>query len=74
MCTWITEKVQLKGSGKGVKGWFPITEARVYYDHPYFTHEDHTLNIDFFIHGIVVGFFKTIFNSFFAFEIFFLEL
>ena len=21
--------------------------ARVYYDHPYFTHEDHTLNIDF---------------------------
>ena len=47
MCTWITEKVQLKGSGKGVKGWFHITEARVYYDHPYFTHEDHTLNIDF---------------------------
>lgn len=47
MCTWITEKARLKGSGKGVKGWFPITEARVYYDHPYFTHEDHTLNIDF---------------------------
>ena len=40
MCTWITEKVQLKGSGKGVKGWFPITEARVYYDHPFFTLED----------------------------------
>ena len=47
MCTWITEKVKLTGSGKGVRGWFPITEARVYYDHPHFTPEDHTLNIDF---------------------------
>ena len=47
MCTWITEKAQISGSGKGPEGWFPLTEARVYYDHPFYTPADHTLNIDF---------------------------
>ena len=47
MCTWITEKTKVKGSGKSAKGWITITEARVYYDHPFYTAADHTLNIDF---------------------------
>ena len=47
MCTWITEKTKVKGSGKSAKGWITLTEARVYYDHPFFTAAEHTLNIDF---------------------------
>ena len=47
MCTWITEKTKVSGSGKGQKGWMKLTEARVYYDHPFHTLADHTLNIDF---------------------------
>ena len=47
MCTWITEKTKVKGSGKSPKGWINLTEARVYYDHPFHTQADHTLNIDF---------------------------
>ncbi len=34
-------------SGKSAKGWITLTEARVYYDHPFHTQADHTLNIDF---------------------------
>jgi hypothetical protein len=47
MCTWITERPVLSGSGKGPDGWFPLSHATVYYDHPYHAQEDHTLNIDF---------------------------
>ncbi len=47
MCTWITEKTKVKGSGKSAKGWITLTEARIYYDHPFYTPADHTLNIDF---------------------------
>jgi hypothetical protein len=47
MCTYIIQKAKVSGSGKGKEGWFPLTEARVYYDHPFHTSLDHTLNIDF---------------------------
>jgi hypothetical protein len=47
MCTYQTEKVDLAGSGKGTAGWFPLTEATVYFDHPQHAPADHTLNIDF---------------------------
>ena len=47
MCTYVTEKVEVTGSGKGPKGWFRLTQASVYFDHPYFTPLEHTLNIDF---------------------------
>jgi hypothetical protein len=47
MCTYVTEKVDLAGSGKGAAGWFPLTEASVYFDHPQHAPADHTLNIDF---------------------------
>jgi len=47
MCTYVTEKVAVEGSGKGPVGWFPLTEASVYFDHPQHAPAEHTLNIDF---------------------------
>ena len=47
MCNYVTEKAPISGSGKGKQGWFSLTEARVYFDHPFHTMADHTLNIDF---------------------------
>lgn len=47
MCTYQTEMVDLSGSGKGTAGWFPLTAATVYFDHPVHAPADHTLNIDF---------------------------
>ena len=47
MCTWITERTEVGGSGKGPEGWFPLTHANVYFDHPFHAPYDHTLNIDF---------------------------
>lgn len=47
MCTYNTEKAEIAGSGKGRDGWFTLTTATVYYDHPVHTPHDHTLNIDF---------------------------
>jgi hypothetical protein len=47
MCTYLTEKVEVSGSGKGPAGWFPVTEASVYFDHPVHAPAGHTLNIDF---------------------------
>ena len=47
MCTYLTEKVSISGSGKGPSGWFRLTEASVYFDHPVHAQAEHTLNIDF---------------------------
>ena len=47
MCTWILERTAVSGSGKGASGWFPLTHANVYFDHPYHAPYEHTLNIDF---------------------------
>lgn len=47
MCTYRTERVSLQGSGKGPTGWFPVTDATVYFDHPVDAPMDHALNIDF---------------------------
>ena len=47
MCTYQTEKVELRGSGKGPDGWFPISSATVYFDHPVHYPAEHSLNIDF---------------------------
>ncbi|MGH7765264.1 MAG: DUF6295 family protein [Candidatus Dormibacteraceae bacterium] len=43
----MTETTEVSGSGKGPQGWFRLSHAVVYYDHPYFTPLEHTLNIDF---------------------------
>lgn len=47
MCTWITEKAEVSGSGKGAQGWFPLRQANVYYDHPVHAPLEHALMIDF---------------------------
>ncbi len=47
MCTYTTEKIDVTGSGKGAEGWFAISDATVYFDHPVHAMTEHTLNIDF---------------------------
>jgi len=47
VCTYITEKVAVDGSGKGADGWFALTHATAYIDHPVHAPFSHTVNIDF---------------------------
>jgi Family of unknown function (DUF6295) len=47
MCTYNTEKLEITGSGKGATGWFALSDATVYFDHPVHAMAEHTLNIDF---------------------------
>jgi Family of unknown function (DUF6295) len=47
MCTYLTERVEITGSGKGASGWFALSDATVYFDHPVHASAEHTLNIDF---------------------------
>jgi hypothetical protein len=47
MCTYLTEKIEVAGSGKGPVNWFSLTDATVYLDHPQHAPAEHTLNIDF---------------------------
>jgi hypothetical protein len=51
MCTYLTEKVSISGSAKGSAGWFGVTDASVYFDHPVHAQAEHTLNIDFLCPG-----------------------
>ena len=46
MCTYRTTTLSVDGSGKGAGGWFPVTDASVYFDHPVHAPADHTLNVD----------------------------
>jgi hypothetical protein len=47
MCTYVTHKIEIDGSGKGATGWFGVTDATVYVDHPVHAPFAHTVNIDF---------------------------
>jgi hypothetical protein len=47
MCTYLTEKFAIEGSGKGAQGYFSLSEAMVYIDHPQHAPQEHTVNIDF---------------------------
>ncbi len=47
MCTYLTEKIGIDGSGKSAQGWIPLTDATVYVDHPQHYPQEHTVNIDF---------------------------
>lgn len=47
MCSYVTEKLPVRGSGKGATGWFGLSDAMVYFDHPVHAPDEHTLNIDF---------------------------
>jgi hypothetical protein len=46
MCTYQTVSLPLQGSGKGAGGWFTLTTATVYFDHPVHSSAEHTVNID----------------------------
>ncbi|HEX3899838.1 MAG TPA: DUF6295 family protein [Mycobacteriales bacterium] len=46
MCTYQTELLEMKGSGKGPSEWVRFTDASVYVDHPVHAMAGHTLNID----------------------------
>ena len=47
MCTYVTMRTPVDGSAKGpAGGWFHVTDASVYYDHPVHAMAEHTLNID----------------------------
>lgn len=47
MCTYATEQVPATGAGKGPGGWFSLSRALVYYDHPHHAGGEHTVNLDF---------------------------
>jgi hypothetical protein len=48
MCTYTTIRADIAGSAKGPgSGWFQVTDATVYFDHPVHAMAEHTLNIDF---------------------------
>lgn len=47
MCSYIVDKVRLKGSAKGQGGWLDVDTANVFFDHPYHAMLDHALGIDF---------------------------
>ena len=47
MCTYLTETIKISGSGNGAAGWFGLSDASVYLDHPVHAMAEHTLNIDF---------------------------
>jgi len=47
MCSYVTVSADIAGSAKGPDGWFGVTAASVYFDHPYHAPFAHTLNIDF---------------------------
>lgn len=46
MCTYRTTTLAVRGSAKGGAGWFPLSDAAVYFDHPVHAADTHTLNID----------------------------
>jgi hypothetical protein len=46
MCTYATHQCAVSGSGKSAVGWFPLTRATVYVDHPVHAQGEHTVNID----------------------------
>jgi hypothetical protein len=47
MCSYLTVPTDIAGSAKGAQGWFNVTSAQVYFDHPFHAPFYHTLNIDF---------------------------
>ena len=46
MCTYQTTTLAVTGSGKGSRGWFALSDASVYLDHPVHAPAQHTLNVD----------------------------
>ena len=46
MCTGIVENRRISGSGKGLRGWFPLDKASVSYDHPDHAQAEQAIIID----------------------------
>lgn len=46
MCSYVTETLPVEGSAKGMTGWFRVTDACVYYDHPVHALAEHAVTID----------------------------
>jgi hypothetical protein len=55
MCTMIAVTTQVRGAGKGVEGWFPITQSTVGYDHATHSEDEHALLLDFVNYEIGTG-------------------
>jgi hypothetical protein len=55
MCTMINETADITGMGRGVAGWFPVTQASVGYDHATHSQLDHALLLDFVNPAMGVG-------------------
>ncbi len=55
MCTMISMKTAVTGSGKGADGWFPVRQANVGYDHATHAQLDHALLLDFVNPDLGVG-------------------
>jgi len=55
MCTYLTEHLDVEGSGKFADGWSAMHNATVYFDHPVHAMAEHTVNIDFFSHADAGG-------------------
>lgn len=55
MCTTITGKSAVSGSGKGPGGWFELGQAYVGYDHPFHARLDHALTLDFVNEALDAG-------------------
>jgi Family of unknown function (DUF6295) len=52
MCTQISMRTAVTGSGKGTTGWFPISQANVGYDHATHSQLEHALLLDFVNPGL----------------------
>lgn len=46
MCTYQTERLEVRASGKTADGWTALTDATVYFDHPVHFPAGHALMID----------------------------
>ena len=47
MCTAISYTAAITGAGKGARGWFPVTQANVAFDHATHTMAEHAFLLDF---------------------------
>ena len=47
MCTMISEKANIKGSGKNSSNWIPIDSCDIYYDHSNYVDCEHSITLSF---------------------------
>ena len=52
MCTMISEKAVVKGSGKKTNNWIPIDSCDIYYDHSTYVDCEHSLTLSFLVESV----------------------